>query len=349
MGSVNSDLLDDASLLQNEVKPYVPRRRRRPASNSKERGSPHYILWVAALLLLAAVISAAVLSSGRPHRQNSHRSAKTLDQRMIVAARLYGEDTSWLQTYFGDMPSVIVSAVDLPSYRRRCPIGHEDSWEDDCQTHVSAANGGAAAAYVQWIVSHYDRMPATVVFIHDHRNSIQRRHLLKHLKWDAAAFANLRHRGYSEQNCGAEACQQVADRVITPRRPTEATDLNPELTLLDKSAAVDAGMRLQRIWPWFQGALGTLPPERLRAPACCSEMMVAGTRISARPLKFWITLLGHLEEVSAADSPATMRAFEATWHVLFGEPPITLPVVKCRLYRCSQDEKVDTVTNTAIG
>jgi hypothetical protein len=52
--------------------------------------------------------------------------------------------------------------------------GREDLWEDDCQTHVAAANGGAAAAYLQWIVSHYYQLPSAVAFIHDHGCGIPR-------------------------------------------------------------------------------------------------------------------------------------------------------------------------------
>lgn len=310
--------MDDTSLLQNEFKAYVPRRRR--CKPSRERKPPHLIMGVAAFLLLSAVIVATILGSRQPQRRSSNVAIKR-EKHCIVAARLNGEDTGWLQTYFGNVPSTVVSAVDIPVYRQHCPRGREDLWEDDCQTHVAAANGGAAAAYLQWIVSHYYQLPSAVAFIHDHGKI--NRHLLKHLKWDASSFISLQGCDSSAGNC-SEACQKGMGPIITPRHPTDAIALNPNWNIQDQQAAVEAGQSLQTKWSWFQGALGNLPPEQLRAPGCHSEMIVAAERITARPVQFWTVLLSHLTEVSTADKLATSLAFEAIWHVLFGEPYVTV-------------------------
>jgi Protein of unknown function (DUF3431) len=81
--------------------------------------------------------------------------------------------------------------------------------------------------YLQYIVSHYDKLPETMVFIHAHRFAAQRtvvyglscgdagvepvrmllpRHswhmrdvvnIIKRLRWGQIGYANLRHRGYT--------------------------------------------------------------------------------------------------------------------------------------------------------
>ncbi len=46
--------------------------------------------------------------------------------------------------------------------------GKEERWEDDCPSHAAAAVGGEAAAYLQFIVDHWSRLPGTIVFLHSH-------------------------------------------------------------------------------------------------------------------------------------------------------------------------------------
>ncbi len=50
--------------------------------------------------------------------------------------------------------------------------------------------------YIQYIVEHYDRLPASIVFMHAHRSAWHRGDavgLLQRLRWGAVPFANLRY------------------------------------------------------------------------------------------------------------------------------------------------------------
>ena len=50
--------------------------------------------------------------------------------------------------------------------------------------------------YIQYIVEHYDRLPANIVFMHAHRSAWHRGDalgLLPRLRWGAVPFANLRY------------------------------------------------------------------------------------------------------------------------------------------------------------
>ena len=50
--------------------------------------------------------------------------------------------------------------------------------------------------YIQYIVEHYDRLPASVVFMHAHHSAWHRGDavgLLQRLRWGAVPFANLRY------------------------------------------------------------------------------------------------------------------------------------------------------------
>ena len=51
-------------------------------------------------------------------------------------------------------------------------------------------------AYIQYIVDNYDRLPASIVFMHAHRSAWHRGDALKilpRLRWGAVPFANLRY------------------------------------------------------------------------------------------------------------------------------------------------------------
>ena len=66
------------------------------------------------------------------------------------------QDTSWLDVYLSDIPHVVYQVGD-PS----ASIGAQ---------HATLANkGNEAMAYLQFILDYWERLPASVVFLHGHR------------------------------------------------------------------------------------------------------------------------------------------------------------------------------------
>ena len=70
------------------------------------------------------------------------------------------QDTSWLDVYLSEVPHVVYH--------------NGDAAETAGAQHATLLNKGTEAmGYLQFIVDYYDRLPATVLFIHGHRCSAQ--------------------------------------------------------------------------------------------------------------------------------------------------------------------------------
>ena len=68
------------------------------------------------------------------------------------------QDTSWLDVYLSDIPHVVYQ-VDDPEDT----IGAQ---------HITLANkGNEAMCYIQFIIDYYERLPASIVFLHGHRQA----------------------------------------------------------------------------------------------------------------------------------------------------------------------------------
>lgn len=66
------------------------------------------------------------------------------------------QDTSWLDVYLSDIPHIVYQ-VDDPANTKGA-------------LHRTVKNkGNEAMAYLQFIVDYYDRLPASIVFLHGHR------------------------------------------------------------------------------------------------------------------------------------------------------------------------------------
>ena len=66
------------------------------------------------------------------------------------------QDTSWLDMYLSDVPHIVYQ-VDDPKKTKGAQ-------------HATLANkGNEAMAYLQFIIDYYDRLPASIAFIHAHR------------------------------------------------------------------------------------------------------------------------------------------------------------------------------------
>ena len=66
------------------------------------------------------------------------------------------QDTSWLDVYLSDVPHVIYQV--------------DDADKTKGAQHATVSNkGNEAMGYLQFIIDYYDRLPATLVFLHGHR------------------------------------------------------------------------------------------------------------------------------------------------------------------------------------
>lgn len=66
------------------------------------------------------------------------------------------QDTSWLDVYLSDIPHIVYQVDDL-------------AFTMGAQHRTVMNKGNEAMAYLQFIIDYYDRLPASIVFLHGHR------------------------------------------------------------------------------------------------------------------------------------------------------------------------------------
>jgi len=73
-----------------------------------------------------------------------------------ITSPWYLQDTTWLDLYLSHIPHVVYQ-VDDPENT----VGAQ---------HATLANkGNEAMGYLQFIIDYYDKLPASIVFLHGHR------------------------------------------------------------------------------------------------------------------------------------------------------------------------------------
>eukprot|EP00884_Botryococcus_braunii_P021084 jgi/Botrbrau1/765/Bobra.0181s0022.2 len=252
--------------------------------------------------------------------------------RLIVAAR-HTEDTSWLDVYLSDIPHIVYQ-IDDPALTKGA-------------LHRTVKNkGNEAMAYLQFIIDYYDRLPASMVFLHGHRGTWHFRDhvpILRRLKWGSFGFANLRFAPGTrlEWACGNNTddpnfkpfdCNWVGGVMhMTGMAPRKANLVN----VMNKDEWGDS-IELISVWPqMYEEELG--PPPPILAAPCCAEFMVSRDRILAHPKSFYVHLRDWIAETEVSRY-RTGREFEYVWHYMFGEPPSIDPVRECDLLHCTEEE-----------
>ncbi|BCS30523.1 DUF3431 domain-containing protein [Aspergillus puulaauensis] len=224
------------------------------------------------------------------------------NDRIIVMAKLAVEDTNWVGAELAEWRSFIYTVDDQNAAR-----------------HTPMNKGREALAYLQYIVDHYDDLPATVVFIHSHRDGWPG-------AWhtDTFDYSNVeslrslqidfvQRNGYANLRCQeSPGCPDEIRPFRSPPRPGK----NAEKIYADA---------------WKALFLDDDVPEVVAAP-CCSQFAVSREQILQRPLsdyqRYYNWVLGN-------DLPddLTSRVMEYTWHIIFGQDAVYCPDV----FQCYQD------------
>ena len=84
-------------------------------------------------------------------------STTTADRlsKMLVVSHFY-EDLNWIDMFLGDkLPHIVYTRSFEPLARHNFPVN----------------KGREAAAYLHYIVEHYENLPSLIAFVHGHRTS----------------------------------------------------------------------------------------------------------------------------------------------------------------------------------
>ncbi|KAK9811078.1 hypothetical protein WJX73_000416 [Symbiochloris irregularis] len=216
-------------------------------------------------------------------------------ERLLIVAH-YREDLAWLDDV-SYLPSIIYQA------------------DNETASNRVIRNMGETAAYLQYIVEHYDVLPKHMAFVHGHRKA---KHMpdivpvLQNLQWGRHGYANLRYVNITFKQWGAWTGDW-----LHPSWPEQAPP-RPEIVWDD--LRISMSRNYAQMWSLlFEKELGQMP-EYVHAP-CCAEFVVSAERVRKHSKQFYASLLDWLRHTSN-DRFWAGRIFEYVWHIVFGEEPI---------------------------
>ncbi|KAF9894442.1 hypothetical protein FE257_007945 [Aspergillus nanangensis] len=244
-------------------------------------------------------------------RDSSHRARPIYEttpiivpnDRVIVIAKLAAEDTSWVSNDLADWRNVIYTVDDLNAPR-----------------HTPKNKGRESLVYLQYIVEHYHDLPATIVFIHSHKDGWPAAWHTDTLDYSNVESIRALQTDFIQRNGYANLrCQE------TPGCPDEIRpfrDPRPRPGKTTERAYAQA---------WEELFNNTEVPEAVGVP-CCSQFAVSRDRVLARPLSDYERFYNWVLTNKLSDD-VTAHIMEYTWHIIFGMDPVYCPDA----FQCYQD------------
>ncbi|MCJ1241639.1 hypothetical protein MMC14_009645 [Varicellaria rhodocarpa] len=256
-----------------------------------------------------ASVSNAESDNTLPGAQGTTKLSAPLESSKAVVVAQHREDIAWLK----ELP------VDINQYVYQA--------ENDTAEYSVRVNQGETAAYLQYIVEHYDDLPDVVAFVHGHQDAPHmpdKLVLLKNLRWTAFGYANLRY-----TNVTFDLWGRWTGDWLCPQHPL---DPPPSDEIIWDALRVNQSQLFADVWhELFEGPIGPVP-QYVHSP-CCAEFVVSKERIHARPLLFYQSCLTWLEATSSERYWAG-RIFEYVWHIIFGKPSLYYAPDRCELLYC---------------
>lgn len=258
-------------------------------------------------------LATAKWNTNRPPPPSSPLSASTPPDpdRVLVVAKLQGEDVSWLSLSFPDWQ---VSEYTISSHFAL--LHHSGTIVD---------KGRIANAYLTYLIENYYTLPSTIVFLTPHRNipssrsSYQNQKPISLGRYPLLKTLNIEHvqrAGYTNLRCtSSTTCLTTVFPFRTP--PNEYRILEVTLPKV-----------------WEQLFPDTLVPEKLAA-TCCAEFAVSRDQVRKRELEEYKKFWEWLNKTNMDDETAGL-VMEALWHVVFGQPHVdcegTVGQCECDVY-----------------
>ena len=203
--------------------------------------------------------------------------------------KLQAEDTEWVREKLPDWQHAVYK-VDNPSSNHM---------------HTLVNKGREALPYLTYLVEHYDSLPATIVFMHAHRDDRFKAWHNEGRDRDAVFMLRtldthaVQRRGFVNLRC--ETNPGCPNRIQPARGNSSVERVMP-----------DAWRAL------FGGAVHL--PTTLAAP-CCSQFAVSRDQVQQRSLAEYKRFLDWLLRTPLDDGTAR-GVFEYLWHVIFGQEAV---------------------------
>lgn len=219
-------------------------------------------------------------------------------EKLIVKVQLEGEDLNWLLKL-------------LPGWRNRV-ITIDSAFAHLHTSSQRVDKGRIADAYLSWIISNYNNLPATIAFVPPslHTQESDKSHWRIPNKSLLAALQSLntthvQSAGYAPLHCPSRA--QCADTVLPFRHPPD------EFRTLE--------VKMAKAW---QGLFNdTRVPEELSCVGG-SAFVVSRTQVLRRSVQEWTRYWEWVARTKMDDDSAG-AVVERVWHVVFGREAVWCP------------------------
>lgn len=194
--------------------------------------------------------------------------------------------------------------------------------DHDPALHTPMNKGREAMAYLTYIIDNYDHLPATIAFVHSHKDGYPE---AWHTDDDQLSNVNVLR---------ALNTQYVQDQGFTNLRCNDEVGCPQEITLDPDKGPDVAYPAAVAFWHEWQ----TLFPDRPRPPviaaACCAQFAVSRTQVRSRPHEDYVRYREWVANTTLTDHTSG-RVMEYSWHMIFGKEPVHCPDVVecyCKLY-----------------
>ncbi|OJZ86882.1 hypothetical protein ASPFODRAFT_207273 [Aspergillus luchuensis CBS 106.47] len=225
---------------------------------------------------------------------------------VIVVGRLKFERPDWLINELPDWRHAIYTRDD-----RRHPLS------------IPKNKGKASTVYLQYIIDHYHHLPATIVFLHNHRKpghtefrdygNVAAVTFLRREFVQKNGFANLRCTTTSSS--GSSSNDQCGN-VIRP--VSDANDTSAQVTTIEQEYPV--------IWKTVFNS--TDVPEKIATPYC-GQFAVSREQVHKRPREEYVRYQQWVMETKLKDEEIE-QVMGSLWHVIFGREAVYCPdTAKC--------------------
>lgn len=194
------------------------------------------------------------------------------------------------------------------------------SYADENVLKTPYNKGHEAMAYLTYVIDFYNKLPATLAFLHSHRSGfLMAWHVDAPLHDNAAAMRSLQtdfvqQNGYVNLRCNWNpGCKDahrknshVTEEVWTQMfEGTSTPPLNSSVSMSEAaSMSVEQNQKFLRM------------PERV-GTACCAQFAVSRDQVLKRPRDDYIKFRQWLIDTGKNDA-SSGRVMEFMWHVIFG-------------------------------
>ncbi|KAJ5378109.1 uncharacterized protein N7496_005518 [Penicillium cataractarum] len=216
------------------------------------------------------------------------------NEGIIVMGKLREEDTAWVSAELAEWRNFVYTVDDTSA-----------------PAHTPKNKGREALPYLQYIVDHYDDLPAIIIFLHSHRDG-----------WPAGWHTDTMD--YSNVD-SVRALQR--DYVLAEGFVSLRCQLSPgcpaEMQPFRKPPKPGNTGEKHYAEAWKVLFGNDNVPQEIGAP-CCSQFAVSRDQVLQRPLSDYKRMYNWVLNNDLPDE-VTSNIMEYSWHIIFGKEPVFCP------------------------